>query len=78
MRKQNWIDSASGETDPQPLRPTQLRTNKRPKCATCKIVMRLTRREAHPAHGPAHELQTYTCSRCGHVEQASSASPGAV
>jgi hypothetical protein len=40
--------------------------------------MRLTRREAHPALGPLHELQTYTCSNCGHVEQASTESPGAV
>jgi hypothetical protein len=51
--------------------------NKRPKCALCKVVMRLTRRDAHPTRGPRYELQTYTCSKCGHVERANTESPGA-
>jgi len=70
------------------LRPTQLRaygtqtsakhgTNKRQRCVRCQLVMKLTRREAHPSHGPSHELQTFICGKCGGVVQASVASPGA-
>ena len=89
MRKAAWTTSSPEASEPERLRPTQLRTwgaqtrakhgvNKRPKCGTCKIVMKLVRREAHPSRGARCELQTFTCSKCRHIEQASTESPGGI
>jgi hypothetical protein len=89
MRKAAWTTSSSGPSEPDRLRPPQLGTwgvqtrakhgvNKRLKCGICKIVMKLVRREAHPARGPLYELHTYACAKCGHIEQASTESPGGI
>jgi hypothetical protein len=51
--------------------------NRHPKCDICGTSTRLKRREAHPARGPKYELQTFTCTKCGHVQQRDAASPGA-
>lgn len=51
--------------------------NRHPKCDECGGSTRLTRREEHPVRGPKYELQTFTCVKCGHVQQRDAASPGA-
>jgi len=48
-----------------------------PRCIDCGISMRIKRREAHPMLGPACELQTYACVRCGQIRQRNADSPGA-
>src|SRR5258708_2311001 len=48
-----------------------------PRCLGCGISMRITRRQAHPERGPAYELQTYACIRCGQIRQRDAATPGA-
>jgi hypothetical protein len=48
-----------------------------PKCIDCDISMRIKRRQAHPMLGPAYELQTYACARCGQIRQRDAATPGA-
>jgi hypothetical protein len=48
-----------------------------PKCIDCGISMRIKRRQAHPKLGPAYELQTYACVRCGQIRQRDAATPGA-
>jgi DNA-directed RNA polymerase subunit RPC12/RpoP len=48
-----------------------------PKCTDCGISMRIKRRQAHPERGPAYELQTYACVRCGQIRQRDAATPGA-
>jgi uncharacterized protein with PIN domain len=84
----SWMTISDDREEWERLRPTQLRVygvrtlakhgaNARPRCQTCKGVMRVMRREAHPVLGPQHELQTYTCAKCGKVEQVSTESPGA-
>lgn len=42
----------------------------------CGISMRIKRRQAHPELGPAYELQTYACFRCGQIRQRDIATPG--
>ena len=51
--------------------------NRHPKCDICGTSTRLKRREAHPSRGPKYELQTFSCVKCGHVQQRDAASPGA-
>jgi hypothetical protein len=69
------------------LRPTQLFHKarrqddkhgrlQRPKCDVCKILMRIIRRQAHPARGPLYELQTFKCPTCAHCTDVSVSSPG--
>ena len=48
-----------------------------PKCIDCGLSMRIRRREAHPMLGPAYELQTYACVRCGQIQQRNADTPGA-
>jgi uncharacterized protein with PIN domain len=86
-RRASWMTGSPMDEEPDTLRPTQLRTNAtltqakhgenaRPRCEACKLVMRMSRREAHPALGPRYELQTYTCAKCGKREQVVVPSPG--
>jgi hypothetical protein len=36
-------------------------------CPTCKGTMSLIRRQPHPDHGDAYELQTFRCRDCDAV-----------
>jgi hypothetical protein len=89
FRNANNMEGPFNDANVSKLRQSHVRTyatrteakhgvNERPRCVTCKLMMRLTRREAHPEHGPRYELQTFACRRCGHTEQARVASPGAI
>ena len=85
--KRGRIAGARDDYQTDSLRPTQLRAHavhvhdkhgriKPPKCGVCKIIMRIVRREAHPARGPRFELQTFNCRTCGHVDYATVVSLG--
>ena len=89
FRNSTGMEEPSVDATPSKLRPRQPRmyatrtkakhgVNERPRCKTCKLMMRLTRRDSHPLHGPSYELQTFACRHCGHTEQAVVASPGAI
>ena len=46
-------------------------------CKQCGSRMRISRREQHPTRGPKHELQTFVCPACQHVQHRDALSPGA-
>jgi uncharacterized Zn finger protein len=40
----------------------------RAQCSSCGAVTRLKSRETHPERGPAYELQTFKCPKCGTLD----------
>lgn len=47
-----------------------------PACPACGKPMSLSRRSPHPEYGSDYEIQTFSCSACGHEETRSSDKAG--